>query len=147
LSYSFFRKNYAPPYYMKNCDLSDENEIANRIIGISLDIHRLLGPGLLESAYERVLAYELEKEGFEVKTQVGMPLIYYNFVVPDAYRADIIVNERVIIEIKSVAAMNNRFYKQLLTYLRLSGSKLGLLINFNVELLKDGISRVINGKI
>jgi GxxExxY protein len=121
-----------------------ENDISYAIRGAAFKVHSALGPGLLESSYEATLAHELQKLGYEVKCQVGLPLIYEDIKLDVGYRIDILVNNSVIIEIKSVEALNDVHHKQLLTYLKLSGIKLGLLINFNVSSLKDGIVRIVN---
>jgi len=125
----------------------NENDLSEIIIECSIKIHKALGPGLLESVYEKVLAYELQKKGLKAECQVSIPIRYDNFVFSEGFRADIIVNDSVIVELKSIVDFDNVHFKQLLTYLKLSDKKLGLLINFNKELLKDGIKRVINGTI
>jgi GxxExxY protein len=125
----------------------NENGIAEVIIDSAITIHKKLGPGLLESVYEKVLSYELQKKGLISENQVSIPVKYDNITFSDAFRADIIVNRKVIIEIKSIENFEPVHFKQLLTYLKLSDMKLGILINFNKELLKDGIKRVINGTI
>ncbi len=122
-----------------------ENDISSIIVDSALRIHKPLGPGLLESVYEKCLAYELNKKGLSIEVQRGIPLSYYDVYLDCGYRADIIVENKVIVEIKSVEALNDVHLAQILTYLRLSGCKLGLLINFNVCLLKEGIRRVVNG--
>ncbi len=121
-----------------------ENDISYAIRGAALKVHTELGPGLLESTYETALAYELNKSGLKVQTQVGMPLVYDKIRMDVGYRADLIVENKVIVEIKSVEALTDVHHKQLLTYLKLSDKKLGLLINFNVSLIKNGIKRVVN---
>jgi len=121
-----------------------ENEITGIIVDASLHIHQRLGPGLLESVYEEILAYELAKRGLHVNRQVGIPVEYEQVHMDLGFRADIIVENKVIIEIKSVEALAPVHYKQVLTYLRLAQKKVGLLINFNVDLLKNGIKRVVN---
>ena len=123
----------------------DENAIAEAILDAAFKIHRRLGPGLLESVYEAVLERELSKEGFIVVRQQKIAIRYEDLVFEDAFRADLIVNNLVIVELKSVEDLHPVSAKQLLTYLRLMGLKLGLLINFNEALLKDGIKRVANG--
>jgi GxxExxY protein len=120
-----------------------ENDLATRVIGCALRIHRNLGPGLLESAYKECLFYELRNEGFYVQKEISMPLVYGDVVLECGYRLDLFVERKLIIEAKSVEALNDVHTAQVLTYLRLSGAKLGLLINFNVTLLKDGIRRII----
>ena len=121
-----------------------ENELSYKIIGAALDVHKTLGVGLLESAYEVALAYELRELGFEVKSQVVLPLKYKSEVIDNAYRVDLIVEDKVIIEVKSVLEIHPIFYSQVLTYLKLTNIKLGLLINFNTPLVKDGIQRIVN---
>ena len=121
-----------------------ENEISYIIRGAAFKVHTALGPGLLESSYEAALAYELNEMGLQVRTQVGLPLVYKTIHLDIGYRVDLLVNEKVIVEIKSVEALNDVHRKQLLTYLKLSGKKLGLLINFNVSNLKSSIERIVN---
>jgi GxxExxY protein len=108
-------------------------------------IHRSLGPGLLESVYEAVLSYELERRGLRIVRQQEIPVVYENVRIEIGFRADLIADDKVIVEIKSVEALAPVHGRQLLTYLRLADKRLGLLINFNVALIKDGISRVVNG--
>lgn len=124
-----------------------ENEIGTKIIDIAIDIHRKLGPGLLESVYEKILFHKLVKIGLIVDRQVVVPIAFDEIIFDEGFRADLIVENKVIIEIKSVERIANVHKKQLLTYLKLSNLKLGYLINFNDELLKNGITRIINGKI
>ncbi len=121
-----------------------ENEISHKIIGIAIELHNQLGPGLLESAYEHSLAYELRQSGFSVDQQVAMPLIYKDIKMECGYRMDIRVDNKVILEIKSIETLAPVHFSQTLTYLKLSGCKLGLLINFNTVKLKDGIHRIVN---
>jgi GxxExxY protein len=121
-----------------------ENEISNKIIGIAIDVHRSLGPGLLESAYKECLYYRLRKEGLVVEKEKPMPLIYEEVKLECGYRIDILVESKVVIEVKSVEALNEVHLAQTLTYMKLGGYKLGLLVNINVSLLKDGIRRVAN---
>ncbi|AYM99482.1 GxxExxY protein [Chryseobacterium sp. 3008163] len=121
-----------------------ENELSYKIIGAALEVHKTLGVGLLESAYEVALAYELRELGFEVKSQVVLSLKYKSEVIDNAYRVDLIVEDKVIIEVKSVLEINPISYSQILTYLKLTNIKLGLLINFNTPLIKDGIHRIVN---
>ena len=121
-----------------------ENEIAAIVVDAALKIHRTLGPGLLESVYEAALCYEMQQRGFRVAKQVALPVYYENVKLELGFRVDLIVDEKVIIEIKSIEAPAPVHRMQLLTYLRLTGLRLGLLINFNVELIKDGIQRVVN---
>ena len=121
-----------------------ENEIAKEIVDAALKVHKTLGPGLLESVYERVLFHEIRKRKLKVKSQVSIPIIYEEMVFNDAFRVDLIVEDKVIVELKSVEVIQPVHKKQLLTYLRLSDKRLGLLINFGAALLKDGISRIVN---
>ena len=122
----------------------DENQLSKIIIGAAIKVHKNLGPGLLESAYEETLYYELKKEGLNVEKQKPMPLIYDEVKLDVGYRIDLMIESKVIIEIKSVEYLNDVHLAQVLTYLKLSGCKLGLLINFNVKYLKEGIKRVVN---
>ena len=121
-----------------------ENDISYIIRGAAFKVHTALGPGLLESAYEAALRYEIEKENLRVHSQVGLSLVYETIKLDVGYRADLIVENKIIIEIKSVETLRDIHKKQLLTYLKLSGKKLGLLINFNVISLKSGIIRIVN---
>ena len=121
-----------------------ENEIAKQILNAAFLVHTRLGPGLLESVYEVVLAYELEKSGLTAERQKAMPIMYDNIRFDEAFRSDVVVNGKVIVELKSESLLPVHA-KQLLTQLRLSGLKLGLLINFGEAHLKNGIRRVING--
>ena len=121
-----------------------ENELSNIIIGAGIEVHKALGPGLLESAYEATFFREITLKGLDVKAQVGLPLIYKDVKLDIGYRVDLLVENKVIIEIKSVEALNDVHVAQVLTYLKLSGCKLGLLINFNVKQLRDGIKRLVN---
>jgi len=121
------------------------NEIAATIVDAALKIHVALGPGLLESAYEPVLAYELQKRGLRVRRQEPFSIVYESLTVENAFRADLVVEEQVIVELKSVEAVHPVHKKQLLTYLRLSGKPLGLLINFGARLLRGGITKIVNG--
>ena len=121
-----------------------ENEIAKLIVDAAFKIHKTLGPGLFESVYEATLEFELKKRGLRVVQQVGLPVHYEGVKLELGFRVDLIVEDKVIVEIKSVEALGSIHKKQLLTYLRLMDLRLGLLINFNVELIKDGIQRVAN---
>lgn len=121
-----------------------ENEISKKIIGLAIEVHQSLGPGLLESAYKECLYYKLKKEGLYVVKEIPMPLVYEEVKLDCGYRIDILVESKVVIEIKSVEALNDVHLAQTLTYIKLGGYKLGLLINFNVHLLKEGIRRVAN---
>src|SRR6266853_3921717 len=122
-----------------------ENEIAKQIVDVAFKIHTTLGPGLLESVYETIMAYELQKRGLQVRRQQAIRVAYEDVRMDLGFRADLIVENKVVVEIKSVEAIAPVHKKQLLTYLRLTDKRLGLLINFNVELIKNGISRVVNG--
>jgi len=121
-----------------------ENEISFAIRGAAFKVNTALGPGLLESVYEMALTYELRQAGFDVVNQVGVPMVYSAVKMDIGFRLDILVNDLVIVEIKSVEALADIHHKQLLTYLKLSGKKLGLLINFNSCSLKDSIVRIVN---
>ncbi|WP_347160020.1 GxxExxY protein [Pontibacter chitinilyticus] len=121
-----------------------ENEIARLVFDAALKVHRALGPGLLESAYEACLYYELIKSGLLVEKQKALPLLYEEVKLEAGYRVDIMVEKKFIIEVKAVDALNDIHLAQLLTYLKLADCKLGLLINFNVMLLKNGVRRVVN---
>ncbi|MGO3183456.1 MAG: GxxExxY protein [Aequorivita sp.] len=121
-----------------------ENEISSKIIGASIEVHKQLGPGLLESTYEVCLAYELISMGLEVKRQVPLPVVYKEIKLNAGYRIDMIVNNKVILEIKSVDILAPIHTAQLLTYLKLKEVKLGLLINFNSVKLVDGLKRIVN---
>ena len=121
-----------------------ENEISYKIRGAIYNVYAALGPGLLESAYEATLIYELQEKGLNVKAQVPLPLIYNEVILEVGYRIDLLVNEKVIIEIKSVENLNPVHHKQVLTYLKLSGIKLGILVNFNTDNIFDGMFRKVN---
>lgn len=122
----------------------EENDISYDIRGAALKVHTELGPGLLESVYETALSYELKEKGYDVKNQIGVPMIYADIKMDVGFRLDILVNDLVIIEIKSVETLTDIHHKQLLTYLKLSNRKLGLLINFNSSSLKDSMIRIVN---
>jgi GxxExxY protein len=122
----------------------EENKITYEIIGAALKVHSKLGPGLLESVYEHALALELRKSGHTIRCQVGIPVDYDEIRFDIGFRLDILVDDLVIVEIKSVEALHDVHHKQLLTYLKLTGKRLGLLINFNSPRLKDSIVRIIN---
>ena len=124
-----------------------ENEISSKIIGASIEVHKQLEPGLLESTYEICLAHELKLMGLEVKQQIPLPVIYKDVKLNAGYRIDMIVENKVIIEIKSVDALAPIHTAQILTYLKLKDLKLGLLINFNEIKVIDGLKRIINGKL
>ncbi|MGH9949297.1 MAG: GxxExxY protein [Pyrinomonadaceae bacterium] len=120
-------------------------ELATKVIGLAIEIHRSLGPGLLESAYEECLYYKIVTSGLRAEKQKRMPLVYEEVQLECGYRIDIVVENKLVVEVKSVDAIHPMHLAQTLTYLRLGGYRLGLLINFNVELLRNGIKRVING--
>ena len=121
------------------------NKITEAIIGAAIQVHRRLGPGLLESAYKACLAYELEKRGLAVEQEKAVPLVYEAVKLECGYRMDLLVERSVVVEVKSVEALAPVHEAQALSYLRLSGCKLGLLINFNVTALKEGVRRYVNG--
>ncbi|WP_185206104.1 GxxExxY protein [Chryseobacterium sp. C3] len=121
-----------------------ENELSYKIIGSAIEVHKNLGVGLLESTYELALAYELKKSGFNVKRQIYLPLQDKEMNIENAYKIDLLIEDKVIVEVKSVLEMHPVFNAQLLTYLKLANIKLGLLINFNTPLIKDGIHRIVN---
>jgi len=121
-----------------------ENEISEKIIGCAIEVHKALGPGLLESAYEECLFYEIRQTGLKVEKQKPLPLIYKEVKLEVGYRLDLVVENKVIIEVKSVEALNDIHTAQVLTYLKISGYKLGLLMNFNVLRVKEGIKRLVN---
>ena len=122
----------------------DENEIAQIVVDAAFKVHITLGPGLLESVYEQVLAFELEQRGLQVERQVPIQISYGSLRFSEGFRADLLVEGRVIVELKSVEAVEPVHKKQLLTYLRLADKRLGLLINFGSALIKDGITRLVN---
>ncbi|HTX39242.1 MAG TPA: GxxExxY protein [Bryobacteraceae bacterium] len=122
-----------------------ENAIAKEIVDAAFRIHSALGPGLLESVYNTVLAFELDRRGLHTTRQQPIPVVYETIRIDIGFRADLIVEDKVIIEIKSVELLAPVHKKQLLTYLRLADKRLGLLINFNVALIKNGITRIVNG--
>ena len=122
-----------------------ENGITGVVVDACVQIHKELGPGMLESAYEAVLAYELELRGLKIQRQVPMSLIWKDMLVKDSFRADIVVEGKVILELKSVDMVLMVHKKQVLTYLKVSGLKLGLLLNFGEEIMKHGIVRLVNG--
>ena len=121
-----------------------ENEIATIVIGCAIEVHRHLGPGLLESAYQECLLYELKNKGIKAESEVPMPIIYKELSINHGYRMDILVEDKLVIELKTVECFTDVHLAQTLTYLRLGKYKLGLLINFKVTSLKQGIRRVIN---
>lgn len=122
-----------------------ENQLANQIIGCALQVHKSLGPGLLESAYQECLFYKLRQLNLNVAKEKPMPLVFEEVQLDCGYRIDLLVENKVLIELKSVESINDVHLAQTLTYMKLGGYKLGLLINFNTNLLKHGIKRVVNG--
>ena len=121
-----------------------ENEISHQIIGRAIELHQILGPGLLESAYKECLFYELQKAGIYIEREKPIPLVYNNIKLECGYRIDLLAENKVVIVIKSVETLNEIHLAQTLTYMKLGNFRLGLLINFNVVLLKNGIKRVVN---
>jgi GxxExxY protein len=121
-----------------------ENQISKIIIGCAIEVHKQLGPGLLESAYQECLFFELKQAGFKVRKEVPMPIVYKEVKLDHGYRMDLLVEEKVVIEIKTVEAFTDVHLAQVLTYLKLGNYKLGLLLNFYTTILKRGIKRVIN---
>ena len=117
--------------------------ISNDIIGYAIEVHRFLGPGLLESTYEQCLAYELNTHGYQCSAQVSLPITYKEIKLDCAYRVDLLVNEQVIVELKCVDTISKIHEAQLLTYMKLSNIKLGLVLNFNVLMMKNGIRRLV----
>lgn len=130
---------------MKQLSMEELNKITEAVIGAAIEVHRHLGPGLLESAYRECLRYELLQRGYEVLQEVPLRLKYKDVILDCGYRLDLLVNDAVIVEIKSVESLANIHEAQLLSYLKISGGKVGLLLNFNVKMLKHGgIKRLIN---
>jgi GxxExxY protein len=122
----------------------DREEIFKKVLDCAFEVHKTLGPGLLESTYEECLMFELQIAGFKVERQKALAINYKGLFLESAYRIDLLVEDQIIIELKAVEEVTNVHLAQILTYLKLSGCRLGLLVNFNVKLLKDGIKRVIN---
>ncbi|WP_339658828.1 GxxExxY protein [uncultured Polaribacter sp.] len=122
----------------------EENKITQKIIGAAIEVHRTLGPGLLESAYQECLFYELKSLGLSVKKEVSLPIIYKEIKLNHGYRIDLLVNDKIVIELKTVESFTDVHFAQILTYLKLGEYPLGLLINFHTKLLKNGIKRFIN---
>lgn len=118
-------------------------ELSNRVLGCALEVHRTLGPGLLESSYEQALAYELEQAGIEFQRQLELPVRYKGLTLEGHYRVDLLIDGQLIIELKAVDKLSEIHSAQILTYMKLAGIKVGLLINFNQNLLKDGIKRFV----
>ena len=119
------------------------NDLTEKVIGLAIKVHRILGPGLLESAYEQALMIEFRRNGIQAQNQVLVPIVYEGEIVEKAFRADIVVEDRLILELKSVKKMDESVYKTLFTYLRLSHLQAGLIFNFHERLLKDGIKRMV----
>jgi GxxExxY protein len=122
-----------------------ENELSNQVIGLAIEVHTSLGPGLLESAYKECLYYKMRTSGLYVEKEKAMPLVFEGVRLECGYRIDLLVDNKLVLEIKSVDALNDVHLAQTLTYMKLGNYKLGLLMNFNVVRLKDGIKRVVNG--
>jgi len=123
----------------------EDNEITEKIIGCAINVHKVLGPGLLESAYLACLYYELVKSGLSVEKEKPLPLVYEEVKLDCGYRTDLVIETRIVVEVKSVDALTDIHLAQVLTYLKLSNNRFGLLINFNVLKLKDGVKRIVNG--
>ncbi len=123
----------------------NENDIVKIVVDAAIQVHRALGPGLLESVYEIVLAHELQQRGLQAERQVPIPIVYRGLHFEEGFRADIMVNQKVVLELKSVEYVTPAHKKQIQTYLRLTGCKLGYLLNFGEALMKKGITRAVNG--
>ena len=128
----------------RDAETQRKNSIREKIIGAAIEVHRALGPGLLESAYEECLCYELEQAGLFIERQVPLPVVYKEVLLDCGYRLDVIVENSVIVELKTVEALKPIHEAQLLTYLKMTNKQIGLLINFNVPALKDGIKRIVH---
>jgi GxxExxY protein len=124
-----------------------ENEIGKIIVDCAVRLHKELGPGLLETVYEVLLAHELRQRGLKVQRQVPVPIVFHGIAFDEGFRADLIVEEKVIAELKSAEGVNPAHKKQVLTHLKLTGMKLGYLLNFGAAMMKDGISRMVNGQL
>ena len=122
-----------------------DNEIGDAVIGAAMKVHSVVGPGLLESAYEACMVYELEKRRVSVRNQVLLPIRYEDMLIDNGYRVDLLIEDAVVVELKSVSALLPVHRGQVLSYLRLGGFKLGYLLNFNVAYMRDGVVRVVNG--
>ena len=120
------------------------NRISNVVIGCAIEVHRILGPGLLESAYQQCLAWELRQAGLAVAEQVAIPLHYKTLAIPNAYRLDMLVENALVLELKSIERIEPIHMAQMLTYLKVNGFRLGLLLNFNLDIMRKGIKRVVN---
>lgn len=123
-----------------------ENELSSKVIGAAIEIHRTLGPGLLESAYRECLCHELRINGLKVEKERAMPIVYKGIKLDHGYRMDLLIEDRLVIEVKTVETLTDVHVAQVLTYLRLGNYHLGLLINFQVDLLKNGLQRIINDR-
>ena len=123
----------------------DENEIGERLLGCALTVHRALGPGLLENAYEACLSHELAKAGIEHQRQLALPIVYDGVRIDQGYQLDLLVQNKVVAEVKAIPVLTDVHRAQLLSYLKLGGYRLGYLLNFNVKMLKTGICRLANG--
>ncbi len=128
-----------------NATVQEVNEIARIVVDSAIHVHKQLGPGLLESVYETVLKFVLEKRGLKVERQKTVPIVFEDLVIPEAFRADLVVEQLVVLELKSVEALAPVHAKQLMTYLRLLKYKLGFLLNFGAPVMKEGILRLVNG--
>jgi len=138
----FHRRSFAEK--INQAEIMHENDLSYEIRGAAFKVHSILGPGLLESVYETAMTHELRKKEFEVRTQIGLPVVYDEIKMEHGFRLDLLVNNKVIVEIKSVEALLDVHHKQLLTYLKLSNLKLGLLINFNCLNLNKSMTRIVN---
>ena len=138
-----FVKNKPKNYDKTFCKTMDINELTEKIIGCAIEVHRTLGPGLLESAYQECLFYELMSQGIWVEKEISLPIIYKEIKIDHGYRIDLLVENRVVIELKTVEKFTDVHTAQILTYMRLGEHSKGLLINFNTKLLKNGIKRFI----
>jgi GxxExxY protein len=125
-------------------DKDELNQLSEQIIGAAIEVHRELGPGILEHSYEAALQHELALHGISSVRQLLIPLTYKGLVIPDSYRIDLLVEDRIVVELKTVKALEDVHTAQVLTYLRMSGKSLGLLINFNVPLLRQGLKRIVH---
>jgi len=130
--------------HRRDAEAQRTNEITKRVIGYAIDVHRALGPGLLESAYEECLCYELSEGQMPFRRQVALPVLYKSVKLDCGYRMDLIVDDLVVVEIKAIECLSPIHDAQLLTYLKPSGKSVGLLINFNVSVLKEGLKRIVN---
>jgi len=146
LRHSYYTKCHGEgsKFHKRNVMILIENELSKKIIGCAIEVHRQLGPGLLESAYQECLYYELIQAGLNVQREKPMPIVYKEVKLNHGYRIDLLVEGKVVVEIKTIDAFNDVHTAQVLTYLRLGNYKLGLLLNFQVTVLKNGIKRVIN---